>query len=97
MSGQRHAPIRPLWGCAACAQTWPCEQARAELAAEYADEPKLLAFDMASCMVEASADLVRLLPDPPDPAELYARFMGFARHLAMNRPRNLGHFNWFNN
>lgn len=90
MSGQRHAPIRPLWGCAACLHNWPCEQALAELAAEYADDPQLLALDMASCMVEATADLVELLPTPPDPAALYTRFMGFARRLAVNRPRDGG-------
>ncbi len=90
MSGQRHAPIRPLWGCAACARNWPCEEAQAELTADYADEPRLLTLDMASCLCEASVDLARLLPAPPDPVELYGRFMGFARQLALNRSRNPG-------
>ncbi|MBQ1017744.1 flavin reductase [Micromonospora sp. D93] len=92
MSLQRHAPIRRLWGCAACAQPWPCEAARAKLVEEYADDPKLLAMDMASCMVEAGIDLAELMPERPDPVALYGRFMGFVRHLAVNRHRNAGHF-----
>ncbi|WP_406105406.1 flavin reductase [Micromonospora globbae] len=90
---QRHAPVRPIWICAACAYPWPCEQARAELTAEYADDPKLLAIDMAQCLAEANADLSRICPEqPPDGVETYARFLGWVRHLRINQHRNGGHF-----
>ncbi|MET7864890.1 flavin reductase [Micromonospora taraxaci] len=89
-SSQRHAPVRPFWFCAADAQPWPCGQARVELAAEYAEDPKLLALDMAHCMVEATADLARLMPEPPDPVTTYGRFLGWVRHLAVNRARHGG-------
>ncbi len=75
---QRHAPIRPLWGCAACAETWSCRQARAELLAEYASG-RLLGLDMADLLQEATADLTRLGPEPPDPLVMHVRFLGWVR------------------
>ncbi|MET8083143.1 flavin reductase [Micromonospora sp. NPDC005197] len=89
---QRHAPVRPFWFCAADAQPWPCGRARADLAGEYADEPRLLAVDMADCLGEATRDLCGLYPEPPNPVEMYARFLGWVRHLAINRFRNAGRF-----
>lgn len=85
---QRHAPLKPLWICAACAHPWPCGSARAELAADYAGETKWLAVDLADLLTEATADLTGLCPEPPDPAALYARFLGWVRHLAGNRARH---------
>ncbi|MGC4793661.1 flavin reductase [Micromonospora saelicesensis] len=92
MSSQRHAPVRPFWFCAADAQPWPCGRARVELAAEYADEPRLLAVDMADCLGEATRDLCGLYPRPPEPVAMYGRFLGWVRHLAVNRFRNSGHW-----
>ncbi|WP_181445155.1 hypothetical protein [Micromonospora endophytica] len=48
---QRHAPVKPLWFCAACAYGWPCQQARAELLAEYGTG-RLLGLDMADLLTE---------------------------------------------
>ncbi|MFI2709769.1 hypothetical protein ACH495_06515 [Micromonospora sp. NPDC018662] len=45
----RHAPLKPIWICTACAHPWPCGPARLELAAQYASEPHYLALDMAGC------------------------------------------------
>ncbi|MET8085139.1 hypothetical protein [Micromonospora sp. NPDC005197] len=50
---------------------------------------------MASCLFEASVDLAHLLPDPPDPVELYNRFMGFARQFVIGTPRRPGRRKWF--
>ncbi|MFI2710255.1 flavin reductase [Micromonospora sp. NPDC018662] len=89
---QRHAPVKPLWFCAACANPWPCGPARLELAAQYAGEPKWLAVDMAELLHEAIADLTRLNAEPPDGVAMYGRFLGWVRHLAVSRARNAGHF-----
>ncbi|GAB3951623.1 hypothetical protein GCM10027614_53910 [Micromonospora vulcania] len=88
MCSQRHSPVRPFWFCAACVHPWPCRQARAELTAEYADDPKLLAVDMADCLAEATGDLGQLYPTPPNPIEMYGRMLGWIRHLAINKFRD---------
>ncbi|WP_089155885.1 hypothetical protein [Micromonospora sp. NBS 11-29] len=84
---QRHAPLKPLWICTACAHLWPCTEARAELAADYAGEMVWLAVDMAELLHEASADLTRLCPNPPDSVALYGRFLGWVRRLIVDRTR----------
>ncbi|WFE42251.1 flavin reductase [Micromonospora sp. WMMD998] len=90
---QRHAPLKPLWICTACAHPWPCGPARLELTAEYAGEPQYLALDMAGLLNEATEDMTGLCPAPPDPLALYGRFLGWVRHLTVyrSRIRNLGH------
>ncbi|GIJ29049.1 hypothetical protein Vqi01_42110 [Micromonospora qiuiae] len=74
---QRHAPVKPLWFCAACAHGWPCRQARAELLAEYGTG-RLLGLDMADLLTEATADLTRL-GAAPDPHHMHVRFLGWVR------------------
>lgn len=82
----RHAPLRPIWICTGCAHPWPCEQARTELPAEYAGDRRNLAIDLADLLGEASRDLSRLYPNPPDPVQLYGRFLGWVRRLRVERP-----------
>ncbi|WFE40752.1 flavin reductase [Micromonospora sp. WMMD998] len=82
---QRHAPLKPFWICTACAHPWPCGEARAELAADYTGEARWLAVDMAGLLTEATADLTRLYPNPPDPEALHGRFLGWVRRLAATR------------
>ncbi|WP_089157436.1 hypothetical protein [Micromonospora sp. NBS 11-29] len=69
-----------------------CGPARLELAAQYAGEPRWLAVDMAELLHEAIADLTRLNAEPPAGVAMYGRFLGWVRHLAVNRARNAGHF-----
>lgn len=96
MTRQRHSPVRPFWFCANCVRPWPCDRAKAELVAEYADEPRLLGVDMADCLTEANRDLAELYWTAPDPVEHYRRFLGWIKQaLAASRPRNADHFRWF--
>ncbi|MEH0935237.1 flavin reductase [Micromonospora psammae] len=86
---QRHAPVKPIWICAACAHPWPCGNARLNLLVEYHGDRKTMALDLAGLMSEASEDLTRICPKPPDPMDLYPRFLGWARRGA---PPNVGYF-----
>ncbi|MDG4809679.1 flavin reductase [Micromonospora sp. WMMD1120] len=96
MSRQRHSPVRPFWFCACCVRPWPCADAKAELVADYSEEPKLLGVDMADCLTEAGRDLAELYWTAPDPVEMYGRFLGWIKEaLAVSRHRREGHFNWF--
>ncbi|MFE9200975.1 hypothetical protein [Micromonospora sp. NPDC007230] len=75
-----HLPLRPLWLCRSCATPWPCAAARLTLVREYADDPVALAVYLCGVLHEATADLYLLHPnDPPDPAALFDRFLGWAR------------------
>ena len=67
-----HYPRRPTWGCTACAEPWPCETQRAELAREYAADRISLTIYLAGCFSEASADLSSV-----DAGILYQRFLGW--------------------
>ncbi|MFF5172470.1 flavin reductase [Micromonospora sp. NPDC000089] len=63
-----HVPVRPSWACAACAEDWPCDVRRAELAAE--PRTSVMVF-LAGHFGEAVGDL------PAVPVgELYRRFLG---------------------
>ncbi|GGM62153.1 hypothetical protein GCM10011608_54100 [Micromonospora sonchi] len=78
---QRHAPLRPIWICTGCAHPWPCGPARVELLADYAGQRRDLAVDLAELLREATADLTRICPEPPDPVAAYARFLGWLRRV----------------
>lgn len=70
-----HLPARPAWDCAVCDQTWPCSNAREELATQYARYPAGLAIYMASVMYDAVEDLTA--QGEPTPADLYERFLAW--------------------
>ena len=74
-----HLPLRPLWLCRVCAGPWPCPVARLTLRQEYAHDRIALSIYLCTVLHDAAADLYRLNPqDGPDPAALYARFLGWA-------------------
>jgi hypothetical protein len=80
---REHLPLRPLWICRICAAAWPCAPARLSLWHEYAHDRVSLAIYLSGLLHEAAGDLYRLTPNPgPDPAELFARFLGWARRGA---------------
>ena len=67
-----HLPIRPAWTCMACGGPWPCATKRRQFAVHYAEAHVSLALYLASCLVEAAADL------PSRPAGLlYEQFLGW--------------------
>ncbi|GAA2537144.1 hypothetical protein GCM10010435_00100 [Winogradskya consettensis] len=70
-----HLPARPEWDCLVCDGTWPCSNAREELATQYARFPANLAIYMASTMYEAVEDLTAT--GAPTPADLYERFLAW--------------------
>ncbi|MEV0806938.1 hypothetical protein [Micromonospora sp. NPDC050200] len=73
-----HLPLRPLWLCRVCAAPWPCATARLALVAEYAHDRVALSVYLCTVLYDAAADLHRLHPhDGPDPAALFARFLGW--------------------
>lgn len=74
----QHLPRRPSWLCRVCAATWPCASARMLLRVEYGTDRVALSIYMASQLFDATADLLRLNPDPPpDPQELFTRFLAW--------------------
>ncbi|MFE9183679.1 hypothetical protein ACFYMB_10125 [Micromonospora haikouensis] len=76
----QHLPLRPLWLCRACAAPWPCAPARLALLREYADDRVALLIHLAGLLHEATTQLYTLNPhDAPEPAQLFARFLGWAR------------------
>ncbi|WP_347404837.1 hypothetical protein [Micromonospora sp. WMMD1102] len=87
-----HLPRRPLWLCRACAAEWPCLTARSLLVVEYVVDPVGLSVYLATMLQAALEDHRRLSPDPgPDPARMYARFLGWAKprlDIARNRLGN---------
>ncbi|MFG1868286.1 hypothetical protein [Micromonospora arborensis] len=72
-----HLPMRPLWLCRVCAAAWPCPPGRLLLTMEYRRDRVALSVYMASQLFDATADLIKLNPNPaPTPAELFDRFLG---------------------
>ncbi|KXK59150.1 hypothetical protein AWW66_25840 [Micromonospora rosaria] len=76
-----HLPLRPLWICAACARPWPCGEARVDLVRRYADDPAGLAGHLAGLLREATTDLDWICPEPPDPATIRRRFLGWSERM----------------
>jgi hypothetical protein len=70
-----HRPLRPAWRCVACDANWPCHTRRRQLTAEFTGATASLGLYLASCMVDAAADL-------PDTCAglLYRQFLGWLRH-----------------
>ncbi|NYT96748.1 hypothetical protein [Salinispora sp. H7-4] len=65
-----HTPRRPLWTCRACAQPWPCPDARLHLTAEYHNRQPHLSIYLAG--------LYHLNPhDGPTPRQLFDRFIAW--------------------
>nr|WP_228531726.1 flavin reductase [Micromonospora sp. ANENR4] len=60
---------------------WPCENAKVELVADYKHDRRNLAVDLAALMRQATDDLTRLYSEPPDPAEMHTRFLGWLRSV----------------
>lgn len=76
---QLHVPRRPLWLCRACAQPWPCGEARVRLIREYAHDRIALRIYLASRMHESIDDLLTLDPQGAPTAEaFFARFLAWA-------------------
>jgi hypothetical protein len=73
----RHRAMRPLWDCAECRDPWPCVQARADLLAEYAHDPRSLLAFLGGCLAWAG-DQMRQLHLRPDPDVLAERFVNWA-------------------
>ncbi|MDG4779927.1 hypothetical protein O7614_09750 [Micromonospora sp. WMMD961] len=74
----QHLPRRPSWLCRVCAATWPCACARMLLRVEYGADRVALSIYMASQLFDATADLLKLNPEPaPDPRELFDRFLAW--------------------
>lgn len=72
-----HLPARSTWDCLACAAPWPCPGAKADLAVEYRHSPTSLSIYLAAQLYEAVGTLTA--NGDPTPADLYARFLGWAR------------------
>lgn len=75
-----HPPLRPLWLCRVCLDPWPCREARESLLRAYEGDRVGLCLFLAPLLLDADADLSALHPaDPPPTAELFRRFLGWAR------------------
>jgi len=74
-----HLPQRPLWLCRVCAGPWPCGEARLALIRNHGDDMTYLRIYLASQMLDAIRDLVRLNPhEAPTPEATFARFLSWA-------------------
>ena len=85
--------MRPLWRCRVCAGPWPCQPARLLLLMEYRRDRVGLSVHMATCLFDATADLMTLNPNPgPSPEELFERFVGWTarREDGEHRPTGAG-------
>jgi hypothetical protein len=67
-----HIPARPAWRCMGCAEAWPCAAKRAQLVAEYADNPAQLRTLMALRVADAAEDLRQFGAE-----QLWTRFLGW--------------------
>jgi hypothetical protein len=72
-----HLLARPSWDCVACAQPWPCAQAKEELLCDFRRHPSSLTIYMSSYMCEALNDLTAHGEAPPP--DLYERFLSWVR------------------
>ncbi|GAB7039687.1 MULTISPECIES: flavin reductase [Catenuloplanes] len=64
-----HDPLRPSWLCAQDGQAWPCDVARAQLAAEHGDA-------LAAVLAEQLVLAAREMPNAR-PADLHKRFVAW--------------------
>ncbi|MER7891323.1 hypothetical protein ABTX15_16000 [Micromonospora sp. NPDC094482] len=88
MTGRdRHVAARPAWRCRACAAPWPCQPAKLALRVEYAHDPVGLSVYLCVLLHEAAGDWLRLWPHPPDPAELFTRFVAWTRPTGSDAER----------
>ncbi|MBY8870970.1 hypothetical protein K7640_03820 [Micromonospora sp. PLK6-60] len=76
---RRHVAARPTWRCRVCAAPWPCQPAKLALRADYADDRPGLAVYLCTLLHDAVADRLRVRPDEVNPAEFFARFIGWTR------------------
>lgn len=67
-----HLPQRPSWDCLCCAEPWPCDPAREELAARM--DGITLAMYLWSRLEDAAGEL-----PPTPPGELFDRFLRWCR------------------
>ena len=72
-----HIDTRPTWMCAACAEPWPCANAKRELRREFRDFPSVLSVYMSAKMLDAAGDFTDYGTGPPP--DLYERFMSWIR------------------
>ncbi len=73
-----HLPARPTWRCRACGIAWPCSAAKLRLLGEYRTDRSGLLVYLSILQAEAACHLAELNPSAP-PAELFERFVGWAR------------------
>ncbi|MER7279527.1 hypothetical protein ABT369_34310 [Dactylosporangium sp. NPDC000244] len=72
MTSAAHMPARPEWRCTGCADPWPCAAKRAQLVAEYAENPAELRTLMALRVADAAEDLRQFGAE-----QLWQRFLGW--------------------
>jgi hypothetical protein len=74
-----HLPRRPHWRCVECDAHWPCHTRRRQLMAEFTGASASLGLYLASCLVDAAADM-------PDASAglLYRQFLGWFRPTAQS-------------
>jgi hypothetical protein len=70
-----HLSDRPNWDCRECGEPWPCANAKAGLAAEFAGFPSVLAIYMSGQMNDALQDLTA--HGESAPRDLYDRFLAW--------------------
>ena len=72
-----HLHDRPTWDCRVCRRPWPCASAKANLLEEFRSFPSVLTVYLSGQMYDALGDLTS--PGEPPPADLYERFLSWAR------------------
>lgn len=77
-----HLPLRSTWDCTTCGALWPCAGAKVDLAREYRSSSTSLSVYLAAQLYEA-VDTLTAKGDAT-PADLYSRFLSWARPAHLN-------------
>ncbi|MFY1650156.1 flavin reductase [Solwaraspora sp. WMMB762] len=77
-----HIASRPHWNCRECGTEWPCESAKIEITADWANDRVGMCVYLATLMYEAIDDLLECDAEQLSPPDLYRRFLRWPDQVA---------------
>ncbi|MFY1631896.1 hypothetical protein ACN27F_01225 [Solwaraspora sp. WMMB335] len=77
-----HIASRPHWNCGECGTEWPCDTAKIEITADWANDPIGMCVYLATLMYEAIDDLLECDAEQLSPPDLYRRFLRWPDQIA---------------
>ncbi|MER7165609.1 hypothetical protein ABT336_05940 [Micromonospora sp. NPDC000207] len=73
-----HVPMRPLWQCSACRESWPCEPGRRAIVHAFDGDRSSLLLHLGAMLAHAGDQLYQI-GQRPSPDDLDRRFLAWAR------------------